>query len=87
MRRSKKEKKKTKEGKKVAPAKALFRVSYTKNSFFLVHEYWGSEVTRLGLSIGSYETSSTRKPCAKAVPEMDYFTQQKQYHKRTTLCI
>ncbi len=54
---------------------------------FLVHEYWGSEATRLGWSIGSYETSSTRKPCAKAVPEMDSFTQQKQYHKRTTLRI
>ncbi len=53
--------------------------------FFLVHEYWGSEATRLGWSIGSYETCSTRKPCAKAVLETDYFTQQKQYHKRTTL--
>ena len=48
VRKSRKEKKKTKEGKKVAPAKATFRVSQTKNSFFLVHEYWGSEVTRLG---------------------------------------
>jgi hypothetical protein len=28
---------------------------------------------------------STRKPCAKEVPETDYFTQQKQYLKRTTL--
>ncbi len=37
------EKKETKEGKKVAPAKATFCVSQTKNSFFLVHEYWGSE--------------------------------------------
>jgi hypothetical protein len=26
------------------------------------------------------------KPCAKAVPETNSFTQQKQYHKRTTLC-
>ncbi len=52
---------------------------------FLVHKYWGSEVTRLGWSVGSYETSSTRKPCAKAVPETDSITQQKQYHKRTTL--
>jgi hypothetical protein len=43
-----KEKKKTKEGEKVAPAKATFRVSLTKNSFFLVHKYWCSEVTRLG---------------------------------------
>ncbi len=53
--------------------------------FFLVHKYWGSEATRLGWSISSYETSSMRKPCAKAVPETDTFTQQKQYHKRTTL--
>ncbi len=30
-------------------------------------------------------TFSTRKPHAKAVPLKDYFTQQKQYHKRTTL--
>ncbi len=52
---------------------------------FLVHKYWGSEATHLGQCIGSYKTSSTRKPCAKAAPEMDYFTQQKQYHKRTTL--
>jgi hypothetical protein len=47
-RKSRKEKKKTKEGEKVALAKATFRVSLTKNSSFLVHEYWGSEVTRLG---------------------------------------
>jgi hypothetical protein len=52
---------------------------------FLVHEYWGSEATHLGGCIGSFETCSMRKSCAKAVPEMDYFTQQKQYHKRTTL--
>ncbi len=37
-------------------------------------------------SIGSYVPFSTRKPHAKAVPEKDYFTQQKQYHQRTTLC-
>jgi hypothetical protein len=48
VRKSRKEKKKTKEGEKVAPAKATFRVSLTKNSFFLVHQYQGSEVTRLG---------------------------------------
>jgi hypothetical protein len=48
VRKSRKEKKKTKEGEKVAPVKATFRVSQTKNSFFLVHRYWGSEVTRLG---------------------------------------
>jgi hypothetical protein len=28
---------------------------------------------------------TTRKPCAKEIPENDYFTQQKQYLKRTTL--
>jgi hypothetical protein len=33
VRKLRKEKKKIKEGKKVAPAKATFRVSYTKNSF------------------------------------------------------
>ncbi len=54
--------------------------------FFLVHKYWGSEVTHLGWSIGSYKTSSMRKPCAKAIPETDSLTQQKQYHKRNTLC-
>jgi len=32
--RKRKEKKKTTEGEKVAPAKARFRVPYTKNSFF-----------------------------------------------------
>ncbi len=37
------------------------------------------------LNIGSYETKSTRKPCAKEVPEMDYLTQQEQYLNRTTL--
>ncbi len=52
---------------------------------FFVHEYLGLEAARLGWSIGSYETWSTRKPCAKEVPETDYFTQQKQYLKRTTL--
>jgi hypothetical protein len=46
--RKRKEKKKTKEGKKVAPAKARFRVPYTKNSFFLVHEYLGLEAAHLG---------------------------------------
>ncbi len=86
VRKRRKEKKKTMEGKKVAPAKARFRVPYSKNFFFLVHEYLGLEAARLGRSVGSYETWSTRKPCAKEVPEMDYLTQQKQYLKRTTLC-
>jgi hypothetical protein len=48
VRKSRKEKKKTKEGKKVAPAKATFRVSLTKNSFFLVHGYLCIEAARLG---------------------------------------
>jgi hypothetical protein len=34
VRKTRKEKKKTKEGEKVAPAKATFRVSQAKNSFF-----------------------------------------------------
>jgi hypothetical protein len=46
--RKRKEKKKTKEGKKVAPAKARFCVPYTKNSFFLVHEYLDLEGVHLG---------------------------------------
>ncbi len=37
------------------------------------------------LNIGSYETKSTRKPCAKEVPETDYLTQREQYLNRTTL--
>ena len=32
-----------KEGEKVDPAKARFRVPYTKNFFCLVHKYLGSE--------------------------------------------
>ncbi len=52
---------------------------------FFVHEYLGLEAARLGWTIGSYETWSTRKPCEKEVPEMDYFAKQKQYLKRTTL--
>ncbi len=83
MGKSGREKKETKEGKKVAPAKATFRVSQTKNSFF-----WF-------MSIGVLRDPSrlkyrllrffTRKPCAKEVPETDYLMQQKQYLKRTTL--
>jgi hypothetical protein len=67
--------------------------------FFLVHEYLGLEAARLGWTIDSYETWSTRKPCAKEVPETNYLRsksstlkgllyapiQQKQYLKRTTL--
>ncbi len=46
--RKRKEKKKTKEGEKVAPVKARFHVPYTKNSFFFVHEYLGLEAAHLG---------------------------------------
>ncbi len=38
--RKRKEKKNTKEGEKVAPAKARFRVPYTKNSFFWFTSIW-----------------------------------------------
>jgi hypothetical protein len=38
--RKRKEKKKTKEGEKVAPAKARFCVPYTKNSFFWFTSNW-----------------------------------------------
>ncbi len=40
VRKKRKEKKKTKAGEKVAPAKARFRVPYTKNSFFLFTSTW-----------------------------------------------
>ncbi len=76
------ERKETKEGEKVAPAKATFRVSQTKNSFF------GSQVLGRDPSWLKYRLLRyfvTRKPCAKEVPETDYLTQQKQYLKRTTL--
>ncbi len=42
MRKSVREKKETKEGEKVAPAKATFRL-YNQEIIFLVHEYWGFE--------------------------------------------
>jgi hypothetical protein len=38
--RKRKEKEKTKEGEKVAPAKARFLVPYTKNSFFWFTSIW-----------------------------------------------
>ena len=40
MGKSGREKKETKEGKKVAPAKARFRVPHTKNSFFWFMSIW-----------------------------------------------
>jgi hypothetical protein len=84
VRKRRKEKKKTKEGKKVATQRQGSVCPQPRISF-LVHKYLGLEAARLGRSISSYETRSTRKPCAKEVPETDYLTQQKQYLKRTTL--
>ncbi len=84
MRKLGREKKETKEGKKVAPVKATFRVFQTKNSFF-----WFTSIgvlrdpSRLKYRLLHY--FFTRKPCAKEVPGTDYLTQQKQYLKRTTL--
>ncbi len=43
----------------------------------------GSQATCLVWSIGSGVFYSTRKPCAKVVQEIDHFTQQKHYLKRT----
>ena len=53
---------------------------------FLVHEYLGSGRHVSFEVLAPTRLKSTRKPCAKEVPETDYFTQQKQYLKRTTLC-
>jgi hypothetical protein len=52
---------------------------------FLVHEYLGSERPISFEVSAPMRIKSTRKPCAKEVPEMDYLMQQKQYLKRTTL--
>ncbi len=78
------EKKKTKEGKKVAPRRKGSVCPQPRNFFFWFTSIWILSDRLVG-SIGSYETLSTRKPCAKEVPATDYFTQQKQYLKRTTL--
>ncbi len=83
MRKSGREKKETKEGKKVASAKATFGVSQTKNYFF-----W---FTSIGVLRDPSQLKCrllrffTRKPCVKEVLETDYLTQRKQYLKRTTL--
>ncbi len=97
--RKSKEKKKTKEGEKVAPAKARFRVPYTKNSFFLFTSIWVwkrpvsievSAPTRLGL-LGSHERRKFRKRTtlrseSKTLKGLLYAPiQRKQYLKRTTL--
>jgi hypothetical protein len=77
----KEKKKKTKAGKKVAPAKARFLCPTPRVPFFCSRVFGLGD----GEGIGSYETWSTRKPCAKEVLETDYFTQRKQYLERTTL--
>ncbi len=82
VRKSGRERKETKEGKKVAPAKATFRVSQTKNSFF-----WFTSIGErpILIEVSAPALFFTRKPCAKEVPETDYLKQQKQYLKRNTL--
>jgi hypothetical protein len=101
MRRSRKsqEKKKTKEGKKGAPAKARFHVPLTKNSFFWFTSIWVwkwpilvevSAPTRLGLQ-GSHVQRKFRKQTtlrseSSTLKGLLYAPiQQKQYLKRTTL--
>ncbi len=54
--RERKEKKKTKEGEKVAPQRQGSVCPQPRNFFFLVHEYLGLEAARLVWRIGSYET-------------------------------
>jgi hypothetical protein len=52
--------------------------------FFLFTSIWVSkDPSRLKYRLLRY--FFTRKPCAKEVPETDYFTQRKQYLNRTTL--
>jgi hypothetical protein len=55
VRNLRKEKQKTKEGKKVAPAKATFRVSQTKNSFF-----WFTSIGVLKRPVLDEVSASTR---------------------------
>jgi hypothetical protein len=57
----------------------------TKNFFFFGSRVFGFGSDPSCLNISSYETS-TRKPCAKEVPETDYLTQREQYLNMTTLC-
>ncbi len=84
VRKKRIEKKKTKVGEKVAPAKARFRVPLTKNSFF------GSRVFGFGSGPSWLKYRLLRDlvyemPCAKEVPKTDYFTQRKQHLEWTTL--
>ncbi len=86
MRKRRKEKKKTNQGRpEGGSCKGKVPCALHQEFLFLVHEYLGLEAVRLDWSIGSYETWSTRKPCAKEVPETDYLTQRKQYLEGTTL--
>jgi hypothetical protein len=56
------------EEKRKRPRKA----SQTKNSFFLDHEYWGSE-RPISIEVSAPALFFfTRKPCVKEVLEMDY---------------
>jgi hypothetical protein len=97
--RKRKKKKKTKEGEKVAPAKARFRVPYTKNSFFWFTSIWAwkqpvsvevSAPTRLGLR-GShvrrkFQKRATLRSKKSTLKGLLYAPiQQKKYLKRTTL--
>ena len=72
--------KKKPEGEKVAPRRKGSVCPQPRNFFFWLTSTWVlRDPSRL--NIGSYETLSTRKPCAKKVPETDYLTQREQYHK------
>jgi hypothetical protein len=78
------EKKETKEGEKVVPRRKGSVCPQPRRFFFWFTSTWVlRDPSRV--NIGSYETLSTRKPCAKEVPATDYLTQRKQYLKRTTL--
>jgi hypothetical protein len=70
----KEEKKKTKEGKKVAPAKARFRVPSTKNFFFWFMSTW---VWKRPVS---FEVSAPTRLSLRGSHV------QRKFRKRTTLC-
>ncbi len=93
------EKKNTKEGEKVAPAKARFRVPSTKNSFFWFTSIWVwkrpvlvevSAPTRLGLQGSNvqrkFRKRTTLRSKSSTLNGLLYAPiQWKQYLKRTTL--
>ncbi len=99
VRKSRKRKEKDQGGKKVAPAKARFRVPYTKNFFFWFTSIWAwkrpvsvevSAPTRLGLR-GSHVQRKFRKRTtlrseSSTLKGLLYAPiKREQYHKRTTL--